>query len=627
MLQTIRDRTHGWIAGIIISLLILSFALWGISSYFNGGSHSNTVATVNGIEITKGQLAATYERMRRQLLTQYAASNAPLTDKIETNLKQQALQILINMQVQKQASLDQHYRVSSQQVDNYLLSIPDFRINGQFSMARFQQILTSTLLSVQEFLDLVATNLLIDQPRLGVIFTSFALPHEISETYSLVQQTRNVHYTVLPFNQFSRQPITIPEEKIQAYYQQHESEFHTPEQLSISYIQLSLNDLISKVQPSEAVLTNFYKDNSSSYSTPMRWKLEGILIPTKDQHSVSADLIVNKIKQGINFSHLMREYPTIKKIDPKILDNWVTLNTIPVEWQSAVATLNKPNQISPPISSKEGTVILKVKAYEEPKVQPYAQVKDKVRDTYIHQQSEEKFAELKEKLANLTYEHPDTLENAAKELNLPIRKTELFTREKGNKDISADHKIRAVAFSHEVLNQQNNSDVIPVDSETLLVLRVNTHVLATLLPLKTVRSQIEEKLKAIEIQAKAFSLAQEIATKLQQDSMTAVTQRYHLTWKELGFIGRHSIKVDSAISNSAFSMPIPTLDKPTSFSIAKIPEGYAVIALNAVKQGSLDIKNHDQYVVFAEQFQNTQGLLEYELYKESQLSHSKVVIQ
>jgi peptidyl-prolyl cis-trans isomerase D len=52
MLQSIRDRTHGWIAGIIISLVILSFALWGIHSYLEGGGGSDTVAKVNSVEIS-----------------------------------------------------------------------------------------------------------------------------------------------------------------------------------------------------------------------------------------------------------------------------------------------------------------------------------------------------------------------------------------------------------------------------------------------------------------------------------------------------------------------------------------------------------------------------------------------
>src|SRR5690242_19334203 len=132
MLQSIRDRTHGWIAGIIISLLILSFALWGIHSYLVGGSNTTTVATVNGIEITKGQLTAAYERLRRQLQMQLS-ENYALPDQAELKLKERALQTLITIQVLQQASFAQNYRISSNQINAFLENMPELQVNGRFS--------------------------------------------------------------------------------------------------------------------------------------------------------------------------------------------------------------------------------------------------------------------------------------------------------------------------------------------------------------------------------------------------------------------------------------------------------------------------------------------------------------
>ena len=163
MLQSIRDHTQGWIAGVIISILILSFALWGIHSYFVGGSVSNNVAEVNGNEITRGQLNLAYERLRRQL----QASSYEFPSNAETGLKDRALESLINIQVLEQASLKQHYRISPAQVNNFLESMPEFQVDGQFSVSRFQQILATTLYSANDFLDLIRTSLLIDQPQFG----------------------------------------------------------------------------------------------------------------------------------------------------------------------------------------------------------------------------------------------------------------------------------------------------------------------------------------------------------------------------------------------------------------------------------------------------------------------------
>jgi peptidyl-prolyl cis-trans isomerase D len=118
MLQSIRDRTHGWVAGIIISLVILSFALWGIHSYLEGAGASDVVAKVNGAEISKRQLAAAYEPLRNQV--QAATNTSVLPESVETGLKRRALDTLIGLQVLKQASISQRFRVSELQIENYM---------------------------------------------------------------------------------------------------------------------------------------------------------------------------------------------------------------------------------------------------------------------------------------------------------------------------------------------------------------------------------------------------------------------------------------------------------------------------------------------------------------------------
>lgn len=595
MLQSIRDHTQGWIAGVIVSLLIVSFALWGIHSYFGSGGNTNIIAKVNGVEITKNQLAVTYEQMRRHIQGQFASPESSM--QIQADLKKRALETLVNIQILKQESIRQGYRISNEQIDSFLEHIPDFQVNGQFSLNRFQQLLATTMMSGQEFLDLIHTNLLIEQPRLGIIFTSFALPNEVFDTFSLIEEQRDINYAIIPLSKFSKQNITISDGQIITYYNQHENEFRTQEQASIEYILLSINDLIPNIQVNEQALKSFYDENSASYSEPMRWKLE------------------------------VREYPSMKQIKEKEFKDWVSLSQVPNDWQTTLLNLKKPGQVSAPIKTNEGEIILKVLAFQEAKVQPFDKVKAKVKETYVRQKAEEKFAEAKEKLSNITYEHPDNLTDAAKALNLSIKKSSVFTKEKGGSDISNNPKVREVAFSNEVITQKNNSDVIQISPDSVVVLRVGTYSPATLLPLSAVHKQIEEKLINSEIQAKTLLLANEIKEKLEKgNSISDVSNQYQLNWSKPGLIGRHSSKADPAILNAAFETSKPIDAKPT-FSTAKVSSGYSVIIVNGVKEGVLDPADREHYKIFADQIQNTEGLLEYELYKDSQLLKAKVEIE
>lgn len=484
MLQSIRDYTHGWIAGTIISLLIFSFALWGIHSYLTGVGSNNTVAKVNGVEITKSQLAVSYERLRRQLQSQYSA-NYQLPEREEVNLKQNALQTLVEVQALKQASEAENYRVTSDQVDSFLESIPEFQVNGVFSLGRFQQVLSTTLYSAGEFLDVLKSTLLIDQPRLGIIFSSYALPNEITDSISLVEQERNIQFISIPQEYFVKQPVTISPESISAYYNEHQDEFKTPEQVSIEYIELTVKDLAAKVHPTDAALKNFYDENSNRFATPAQWQLDEILLPLEpsatDDEVKSATVKMSEIaksaQSGTSFTELATKYSA--KGDDK-LKSWETLDHISSELQKPVASLTKVNQISEPVRTAKGLVILKVTGYKESLVQPFDQVKNKIQDAYTKQQAEEYLGDAREKLASLTYEHPDSLTTAAKALGLSVQTSDLFTKEKGGKDITANTKIREAAFSNDVLALQNNSEVIQINPESALVLRVKSHIPASL---------------------------------------------------------------------------------------------------------------------------------------------------
>ncbi|OGT46380.1 MAG: hypothetical protein A3E83_06240 [Gammaproteobacteria bacterium RIFCSPHIGHO2_12_FULL_41_20] len=619
MLQTIRDHTQGWIAGTIITIIIITFALWGIHTYFSGGASTNIVATVNNAEITKSQLALAYERLRRQVQAQ-SGSLSVLSPKEDTLLKQRALQSLVQLQVLKQASLSQDYRISLNQVESYLESMPEFQINGQFSLTRFQEILSTTLLSTGEFLDLIKTSLLIDQPKLGVIFTSFALPSEVDHTISLVNQERKINYLVIPQQYFLKKGLVVPVTKVTTYYQQHKAQFKTPEQVNVEYLELSVKDLMATIHPTNDMLNKFYNDNINSYTRPAQWQLAVIQLPLSAQNKTQQ--VIQELNHGGSSSKILKQYPS--EIG-KQLQGWVTLNQIPPDLQKAVSGLMKPGQISVPVVTAQGVMLIQAVAVKEPEVQPLEKVKTQVSVAYARQKAEEQFTEMRERLATITYEHPDSLQPAAHALNLPIKTSELFSKEKSRGEgISNNKRVRDTAFNDDVLNLKNNSDLIQISPEEVVVIRMKSHTSSALLPLESVYRQIEERLKLDEANQKASQLAELIKQKLQEGtaSPSQVAQSYHLSWSAPGFVGRYSTKIDSAILDTAFQLPRPQAHPV--YATVKTPLGYAVMLLEQIKAGTVDKK---QNAIFMEQVQNSEGLLEYELYKQGLMKKAKVAIE
>jgi peptidyl-prolyl cis-trans isomerase D len=631
MLQNIRDYTQGWIAGIIISLVILSFALWGIKSYLLPSGSSNVVAKVDGVEITKNQLAVAYDRLRRQLQIQYNA-NTQLPEKAEQTLKQRALQTLIDLQVLRAASYNNNYRISTSQIDSFLENIPEFQIDGEFSQNRFQQVLNATLFSASDFINLIKTTLLIDQPRLGVIFTSISLPNEVAEVSGLIGQQRDINYLIIPNDYSITAAPQITAEQIQRYYTEHQKEFKTPEQVSLQYIELSLDDLINKIRPTAEAVKKFYDENTNSFLQPAQWKLESITLPLAEnavQNDLSkAKTTLEAIKQaatnGTDFVTLRHDFNAIPQ-EEETLRDWVTADHLPIGLEKTILALNKPGEISSPVRTASGLTMIRVIGYKAPQAETFAKSQDKVTKALARQQAEEKFADLREKLANLTYVHPDNLTAAAKELGLEIKSTALFSKEKAASGIISNVKVRQAAFSPDVMGSTNNSDVIQLDPDTALVIRIKSHIPANSLPLNAVDKQIRDKLTLVIADQNLQIFTKDLLVKLKTNSLSAtdISAKYHLDWVKAGFTGRHAPKIDLAILNAAFAMPKPIAAK-MAYTLAKTANGYAIIELAGVQNGKMNSKQ--DYVAMDDQVQTSQGLLEYQSYKNSLLRKAKITV-
>lgn len=622
MLQTIREHTQGWIAGIIITLIILSFALWGIHSYFIGGGVSNIVAEVNGVDITKEQLSIAYERLRRQVQAQLGTNNS--FNKNESALKNRALEALIEVEVLRQGAYEQGFRISNTQTENYLQTIPEFQVDGQFSTERFQEILATTLLSVGEFINLLQTSLLIDQPKLGIVYTSYSLPDETNYAISLINQERDIEYMEVPLSYFLSMQPAISKDKINQYYKAHQNEFMTPEQVKVDYVELSLKDLSDKVDVSDTTLKSFYDENINLFTQPKQWKILAIEVPFRTNSSkadlakaqAEVDSILAEIKASKDFNQLAIRHPAGLSAD------WISLTQVPDELKKIIVTL-KTNEVSPPIKTAKGFIIIKVMDEKAPETLSFDKAKEKAKQVYAHQQAEEKFAEKREQLASLSYEHPDSLEEVSKALNLSILTSEFFAKEQKGKDISQYKRVRDIAFSNDILNLQNNSDVIQINPQTMVVLRIKSHLPAAKLSLNAVTKDIEEKLKRKESETRAESFIQDLKTKLNKGANAQqLADKYKFSWVKPGYISRYTNKVDAAILDLAFRLPNPERIKTKlSFGTIRMPNGYAVIALKSVRKGSVDPK---QYGIFAEQVQLSEGQLEYELYKRSQMNEAKI---
>ncbi|HHJ81420.1 MAG TPA: peptidylprolyl isomerase, partial [Candidatus Tenderia electrophaga] len=244
--------------------------------------------------------------------------------------------------------------------------------------------------------------------------------------------------------------------------------------------------------------------------------------------------------------------------------------------------------VSDVIKSAYGFHIIKLEAVNDSQVKSFAEVKNDLEQEYRRHQAEDKFFEQGEILANMTFENPDTLELAADELGLAIATTEMFSRDKGE-GVAIDDRVRAAAFSEEVLLQGLNSQPLELAGDRVLVLRIKEHQESSILPFEDVKTEIVKILRQQAAEEMAEQEGKSILALLaDNNTLESVAGKRGLTWNHPDAIKRTSTAVAADIRQKAFRLDRPEAGKPRYAGLRTNSGDYAVIALFAVLDADIE---------------------------------------
>lgn len=589
MLHFIREHAQGWIAWVIVGLLIIPFALWGINKYFGSGGKL-VAATVNGSEISQREFQqAFYEqrtRMQQMLGAQY---NAQLFD---PQIKQRVINELVDRELLMQNADEAGYRVSDQTVIATIQGIDAFRQDGVFSKALYQQQVQAQGQSPTGFERRVKRMILTGQLPDGLASTVFVTDAELDAAIRLQEQTRDFHYLILPVSKY--QDATVADEAaVRAYYDQHADRFMTEEQVQVEYVELAASALTSDTVPSDAVLREFYEANKSQYQVPEERRASHILVQVPegaDEAAIKAarakiDELYKKIKAGASFEQLAKD----NSDDPGSAElggdlGYFGRGTMEPDFEKAVFAL-KEGEVSEPVLTSFGYHIIKLTAIRAAKSKPFADIRADVLKQYQADAAERKYFDLAEKLTNLAYETPDSLSSVAEQLDLELKKSPFFGRG-GGAGVFANPRVVSAAFSDDVLKQGYNSEPIELGENHVLVLRVAEHKEARQRPL----SEVEQQVKQQVIQEKAREATQSAgAVALKQlttgEASAALAKSLALEWKASGAVTRSAKDIDSTVLKQAFKLVKPAAGAASYGGVVLSSGDYALIQLDKVVDG------------------------------------------
>ncbi len=265
MLQRIRDRISGWIAGVIIALVGGAFILFGIEFYFEQGAvNQGDVAKVNGVTITDRQVNNLFSNMARQASAEMG--NRALSADEELQLKSYALQSIITQTALLTTLQESGYHVGLTQVKAMVEQAPDFQVQGKFSQDKFMQAMYGMGISPFEFFQQLQTRWIVQQATSGVADAGFSLPNEVSGFYSLMHQKRSFGYMTVPMQSFLTK-VQISEKDIADNYKNNQQTYQTQPKVSVAYIVLSPTDIEKTVKITDSEAKAYFESHLPAQNT------------------------------------------------------------------------------------------------------------------------------------------------------------------------------------------------------------------------------------------------------------------------------------------------------------------------------------------------------------------------
>ena len=589
MLQRIRDRVSGWIAGVIIALVGGAFILFGVEYYFEQGSGGqDDAATVNGVTISESQVSTTFSQLQRQTLAE--TKGQPLSSELTAQLKSYALQSLISQTALSTTLHDENFVISTQQLKSIIAETPEFQENGQFSEAKFMQLLYQINLSPDQFFEQYQSRFVIHQVMSGVGAAAFALPSEVNQSYSLANQKRALGYFVVPAAQFISQ-MTVTPDQIKKYYQNNPTQFETPAKVSVAYLVLSPTDIEKTVVVSPAEAEQYYQAHLSNYEVPAQWEVAQITVPVAANASKAvADAALQKAQSAA---------PLFKQNkDTGFVSSTVTLSAAQISQplQTTVTKLSVGG-VSAPFRTPNGYTILKLLKTIPAETHAFHSVQSNIIQLLQHQRVNEKLSKMSSQLADLTYTNPDSLTIAAKALQLPVQTTEMMSKAGEKTGIFSNPAVLSAVFSNAVFESDNNSNPITLADGSQVVLRILKKETSQPVPLASVQDHIKKLIAAKQASSQAGLLAYELQNKLSTgEDPKALAKQYHLQWQTAPLTQMDAKStVPADILSAAFSIPVTEQkqkqqesNKPMGVqAISYQQDNYAVIAVLQVQNGDV----------------------------------------
>lgn len=605
MLQDIRERFTGVFAIVLLGMLGISFVFFGIGNF--NFLNTGNAAVVEGVEISTGQLENAYQNQLLQL-----PNYGDLPPSTLQLIKSSILERLVRDTLIEVYVAENGFRVSDEQVAGLIQSEPQFQENGVFQKQLYYNWLEQVVVDPQVFENQQRRAMRTSQFQRGIGATAFVTPTEYRRYLNLLAEQRQVSVATFDIAALA-DTVVVKEEDIIAYYEARPDEFLSPETVDFEYLEIDRAALGDEIDVTEDELQQYYESNASRFRQDERRRASHILVPADDDEDAATEqarALVARAQAGEPFADLARQYSKDGGTAGQGGDLGTMLQSqMPGALGDAIFSMDQ-GEIYGPVRTDFGFHVVKLDEIVPGGPLPMAEVRDELLGELRAGRVDERFRELERQVSDALFD-ADDLQTIAAGTGLDVQTATGFTRS-GGEPFGGNQTMIDAVFDPLVLNDGQPSDVLEIDANRAVMVKVTNYHEESRMPLEEVRADIEFSLQS----ARALNMVEDRGRRLREAlregaEFAQVAEQLEARFTPDLVVNRRQEDIDGSVLDAVFRAKKPSPGKARLGSTLTTTGDFAVFLVKAVLPGrpeSIPLAERDQR---KEELQMTAGAADF----------------
>lgn len=471
MLNAMRQNAGSWIIKVLLGIIVVAFTFMGVGSF--NARQTTKVATVNGDTIDVNQYQQAYRSVIGNLRAQFGDR---LNDEMIKmfNVKQQALDGLIETTLLRQAAEENGIRVPDAELAQSIAQIPAFQNNGVFDQQRYKILLSQNRLTPESFEAMQKEAILMDRLRSMIVKNAKVSDDEIREWYNWENTSVDIAYAA--FKPAAFEDVEITDQMIEEYYNAHKEEYKTQPRVQARYIRFDPESYTDRAVVTPAEIKQYYDAYPAEFELPETVSARHILFKVAedaDENAVAdarkkAVDVMEKAKAGEDFAELAKSYSEGPSKDKGGQLGEFKRDEMVKPFSDAAFSM-AVGDISEPVRTRFGWHIIKVEAHNPASTMSLEEATPRITEKLTDQKARNMAYDAALALYDITFDGEE-LEKNAKDSGLELATTDFFTRNQGPKNIGNAAAFAETAFD---LPLMELSDITQIGESYYLIQVIN----------------------------------------------------------------------------------------------------------------------------------------------------------